>query len=108
MLQNKLIRVDKVTDELEEKRKKKLENIQKKYEFEEKLKASLRKILEEDAYERLSNVKIANNEFYETVAQQCMVIYRRIQRKIKDEEILEILKYLKGEERKTEIRFERK
>ncbi len=76
---------------------------------EEQLKATLRVVLEEDAYNRITNVKLANAELFLSAAQHIVSIYKRIGRKIKDEELLSILRRIKeGSEKETKISFERK
>ncbi len=76
---------------------------------EEQLKATLRSVLEEDAYNRIINVKLANSQLFLMTAQNLLAIYKRIGRRIKDKELLTILLRLKEEnEKETSITFERK
>ena len=76
---------------------------------EEQLKATLRVVLEEDAYNRMTNVKLANSELYFGAAQHVVSLYKRFGRKIKDSEILLVLRRMKeGKEKETKISFERK
>ena len=76
---------------------------------EEQLKATLRVVLEEDAYNRITNVKLANAQLFLAAAQHILNIYKRIERKITDAELLTILRRLKeGSEKETKISFERK
>lgn len=93
-------------------RKKKMAERQKEVEAkkaEEQLKATLRLMLEDDAYDRLSNVRLANQQLFLAAAQNIVAIYKRIGRKIRDHELLTILVRIKeGSEKKTSITFERK
>ena len=76
---------------------------------EEQLKATLRMMLDVAAYDRITNVKLANQQLFLVTAQNILTIYKRIGRKISDEELLQILQQLKNRtERKTSITFERK
>lgn len=76
---------------------------------EEQLKATLRVVLDENAYDRLTNVKLANAQLFLAAAQHVLAAYKRIGRKIKDEELLAILRRIKtGTEKQTRISFERK
>lgn len=76
---------------------------------EKELKSTLRIILETNAYERLNNVSIANNELFITAAQHVMGAFRKVRRKIKDDEVKMILTALKERtEKKTSITFNRK
>lgn len=76
---------------------------------EEQLKTTLRVILEENAYDRIINVKLANSELFLAAAQNTIGIYKRVGRKINDSELLMILRKLKqGTEKETKISFDRK
>lgn len=94
--------------ELEQIRKKKLEDMQKKQEADEQIKAMLRAILDEEAYDRMINVKIANPELYAKAAQGCLSIYQRLGRKLGNKEVLFLLRRIKGGEEERRITFERK
>ncbi len=98
----------KLSDELEQIRKKKLEQLQKSQDAEEQIKSTLRKVLDDEAYERMMNVKVANPELYANAVQGCVAIFQRLGRKLGNKEVLMILRRLKGEEREPEITFERK
>ena len=76
---------------------------------EEQLKATLRVVLEEDAYNRITNVKLANAELFLNAAQHIVMLYKRFGRKINDNELLMVLRRMKeGSEKQTKISFERK
>lgn len=94
--------------ELEQVEKKKFEDRMKESEAENKLKATLYRILDEQAYNRMMNVKVANPDVYVAAAQGCISVFSRLGRKLSDQQVLLILKSVKGEEKKTKITFERK
>ncbi|MBS3068630.1 hypothetical protein J4450_08035 [Candidatus Micrarchaeota archaeon] len=76
---------------------------------EEQLKTTLRIVLEEAAYNRITNVKLANPQLFLAAAQNILGIYKRIERKITDNELLTLLRRLKeSNEKETKISFERK
>jgi DNA-binding TFAR19-related protein (PDSD5 family) len=90
---------------LEEARKKKLEAKK----AQEQLKATLRVALDEPAYERLMNVAVANEELYLTAAKNLLVFYKRAGRRIKESELLSLLRAIKEQnETKTTITFHKK
>jgi len=92
-------------EELEDTRKKKLEARK----AQEQLKATLRMALDEEAYERLMNVSVANNELYLTAAKNILMGFKRMGRKLKDAEVLALLRAIKEQsETKTTITFSRK
>jgi DNA-binding TFAR19-related protein (PDSD5 family) len=99
-------------DELEEARQKKLEEYKRKNaskEAEEQLKVALRTAMDENAYERLSNVAFANKELYSIAAQQILMLYKRAGRKITEEELRYVLGLIKERtEKKTSITFMQK
>lgn len=89
----------------EEIKKKKLEARK----AEEQLKTTLRLVLEEPAYDRMMNVSLANKEFYLEAAKQLLMAAKRIGRKIKEAEVIAVLKALKERsETKTTITFRSK
>lgn len=94
--------------ELGEIRKRKLEEMQNARQQEEQIKATLRVILDEAAYDRMMNVKVANPSLYMSAVQGCAALYQRLGRKLGNKEVLLILRRLKGEEEETKITFERK
>ncbi|MFH2105871.1 MAG: DNA-binding protein [Candidatus Micrarchaeota archaeon] len=76
---------------------------------EEKINGLLRAALTEDAYSRITNVKVANKDLYFGAAKNIITIYKRIERQINDEELKQILKTLLSEkERQPTITFNRK
>jgi DNA-binding TFAR19-related protein (PDSD5 family) len=95
-------------EELGEIRKKKLEEMQNARQQDEQIKATLRVVLDDAAYDRMMNVKIANPSLYMSAVQGCVALYQRLGRKIGNKEVLLILRRLKGEEEETKITFERK
>ncbi len=74
-----------------------------------KLKQMLRVALTEDAYNRMINISLANQEMFLMAAQNVLVIYKRSGRKINDDELLSILRVLKSRtQRETRITFHKK
>lgn len=104
-------------DELEEIRRRKLMELQKQKELEElqkeemrrqyemQKKAILRAILEPEAKERLSRLKLAHPEIAEAVENQLISLAQsgRIQTKINDKMLVEILKRVQPKKRETRI-----
>jgi DNA-binding TFAR19-related protein (PDSD5 family) len=75
----------------------------------EQLRTTLRMALEEQAYERLMNVAIANNELFLNAAKNALMFYKRAGRKLSDGEILALLRAIKEQnETKTTITFHKK
>lgn len=97
-----------MSDGPEEARRKKLEEMQKNAQLEEQLRAALRSILDDPAYDRMMNVKVSNPELYLGAAQGCVSVSHRLGRKLGDNEVLLILRRLKGGDKETRIKFERK
>ncbi len=92
-------------EELEEIRNKKAEAKK----AQEQLKTTLRMALEEEAYDRLMNIAAVNRELYLTASQNVLVFFKRAGRKIKDEELLSLLRALKERgEKETKISFHKK
>ncbi len=78
-------------------------------EQEQKLKSTLRFALDEDAYERLMNVSIANKEMYLIAAKNLLMLYKRMGRKITESELLSLLRAIKAQrENETKITFQKK
>jgi len=98
--------------ELEELRKRKLAEKQKGLEargVEQQLRDALRKVLTESAYDRLTNVAIANKELYLTTAQQVLHASKRIGRQINEQELLTVLRAIKARtEKESTIKFHKK
>lgn len=67
-------------------------------EKEDKLKRTLRLVLTPEAYSRLMNVKIANPELFQQAVNAIISMYSRYGRRINEEELVRILKQLKGDE----------
>lgn len=104
-------------DDLEEIRRRKLMELQRQKELEElqkeemrrqveaQKKAILRAILEPEAKERLSRLKLAHPEIAEAVENQLIYLVQagRIQSKITDKMLVEILKRVQPKKRETRI-----
>jgi DNA-binding TFAR19-related protein (PDSD5 family) len=100
-------------EEIEEIRRKKLIQQQKLLEAkraEEELKALLRVALEPAAYERLSNVRLANHQLYLEAAQYVIAAYKRFGRPLTEQQLLNTLYTLKSghQDEATRISFKRK
>jgi DNA-binding TFAR19-related protein (PDSD5 family) len=92
-------------EELEELRKKKAEAKK----AQEQLKTTLRLALDEQAYDRMSNIAAANKELYLNAAQNVLMFYKRAGRKITDAELLSLLRAIKErDEKETTITFHKK
>jgi DNA-binding TFAR19-related protein (PDSD5 family) len=76
-------------------------------EAERKLKALLLQVLESDAYERMTNVRIANPELYANTANAVVYYYQRVKRKITDKELVTLLS-AQTTKREGSIHIERK
>jgi len=74
----------------------------------DEIKLILIKILEPEAYERLANVRLVNQELYKKAAELCMQMYNRYGKKISDKILVEILYRLKGQDKDPEIKIKRK
>jgi|FaiFalDrversion2_1042247.scaffolds.fasta_scaffold110275_2 DNA-binding TFAR19-related protein (PDSD5 family) len=74
----------------------------------DEIKLILIKILEPEAYERLANIRLVNEELYKKAAELCMQMYNRYGKKISDKILVEILYRLKGQDKDPEIRIKRK
>ncbi len=97
-------------NEEDEIRKRKLEQQKKMQEsakIEEQLKSALRIALDETAYERLMNVSYVNKELYVNAAKRVIMAFRQAERKITEDEILFLIRSLKGG-RETRITFREK
>jgi len=74
----------------------------------DEIKLILIKILEPEAYERLANIRLVNEELYKKAAELCMQMYNRYGKKISDKILVEILYRLKGQDKDPEIKIKRK
>ncbi len=99
-------------EELDEARKRKLAERQKGLEAkaaEQQLKDALRAALTPAAYDRMSNVAVANKEMFLMAAQQSLMAAKRLGRPLTEEEILTVLRALKARtEKETSITFHKK
>ncbi len=77
--------------------------------IQEQLKSALRAALTEDAYDRMMNVSVANNDMYLMAAKNALMLYKRMGRRIGDVELLSLLRAIKGQtEKETKITFHKK
>jgi DNA-binding TFAR19-related protein (PDSD5 family) len=74
----------------------------------DEIKLILIKILEPEAYERLANIRLVNEELYKKAAELCIQMYNRYGKKISDKILVEILYRLKGQDKDPEIKIKRK
>ncbi|MBU0591240.1 hypothetical protein KKF81_02165 [Candidatus Micrarchaeota archaeon] len=75
----------------------------------EQLRTSLRIALEESAYERMTNVALANRELYVAAAKYILMAFKQARRKITDDELIKVLKGIKEQnEKRTSITFVKK
>ncbi len=75
----------------------------------EQLKSALRGALDENAYVRLMNVAVANNELYLTAAKSALMYNKRSGRRITEAELVALLRAIKEQsETKTTITFHKK
>ncbi|MBD3210598.1 hypothetical protein GF318_04430 [Candidatus Micrarchaeota archaeon] len=76
---------------------------------EEQLKTTLRAVLDDDAYERMTNVSLANRDLYLAAAKNSLMLYKRLGRKITENELLSLLRAIKEHtEKSSNITFQRK
>ena len=95
--------------EMEEIKKRKVQQVEERKKIEEKLKTTLRAVLEDDAYQRLMNVRLANQQMFMAASQHIIAIFKKFGRKLTEREIIMILIKLKeSEEKETKITFARK
>lgn len=88
--------------EMEELRRRQLQELQ--------LREILKKILDAGAFERLSNIRMANRTLYAQIVQMLVYAYQQgqLNEKMSEKQLLEILQRLKAGERQTSITFKRK
>lgn len=72
---------------------------------EEQAKAMLRVALEDGAYERLMNVRIANRQLYTSAAGNILRLYSKSGRRLGERELIALLRAIKGKEHETKITF---
>ncbi|NPA76638.1 MAG: DNA-binding protein [Candidatus Diapherotrites archaeon] len=105
-------------DELEEIRRRKMLEYQKRMQEEQALqqqrlqaelqiRAILRRILEPDAFERIERVKMVKPELYAAAVQQLIALYQagRLMKKLDDATLKAFLARLSGPKRETKIRI---
>ena len=83
--------------EIEEIRKRQLQELQ--------LREILKKILDAGAFERLSNIRMANRTLYAQLVQMLVYAYQQgqLNEKMSEKQLLDILHRLKAGERQTSI-----
>lgn len=70
----------------------------------------LRKILTEDAKQRLSNIKLVKQEMAIAIENQLIQLHQagRLGSQINEEQLLQMLKQVQGNKRESQIRFKRR
>ncbi len=102
--------------ELEEIRRKKLEEYKKRLLAQQEqqrlvaqmqIRAILRQILTKEAFERLGRVKMANPELYAKAVQMLLYLYQsgQLKGKVTDEQLKKFLERLIGKRRETKIKI---
>lgn len=92
-------------ENLEQIKKKKLEAKK----AQEQLKATLRVALDEEAYSRIMNVAVVNEDVYLTAAKNVLMYFKQAGRKMTETELLSLLRAIKDQnEKKTTITFHKK
>lgn len=99
-------------EELDQARKRRMTQARKNEEArqaQEQVKVALRSALDNDAYNRLTNIQHVNPQLFMTAAQSILGLAKRVGRPLNDEEARAILGRIRElNETKTEIRFARK
>ena len=72
------------------------------------LKSALRRTLDENAYERMINVLMVNQNLFANAAQRILAAYQRLGRTITERDVLMILRTLKDEPQRGGITIKRK
>ncbi|MFH0971244.1 MAG: DNA-binding protein [Candidatus Micrarchaeota archaeon] len=90
--------------------KKKMQELQKQQEQEAELRAALKAILEPSAYERLSNIRLSNPEFFMKIAQLLVYLYKqgKIKNKVDEQTLKALVSKVLGSKKQGTITFERK
>jgi len=97
-------------DELAAARKKRMMELQQAQEMEAQIKSLLQNALDQKAYERAMNVRLANPELYSQLVQLIAYLYRQgqIRGKVSEEQLVQLLNKLRGGGREPTITVKRK
>jgi len=97
-------------EDLEAMREKKLAELKQAQAVEQQKKFLLKQVVDDAAYERLMNVRLANPELYNNVVNLLLVYARsgKLASRITEAQILQVLKELSGGKRETTITINRK
>ncbi|MBI3588557.1 hypothetical protein HY995_05675 [Candidatus Micrarchaeota archaeon] len=89
---------------------KQVAEFRKKREAEMQLRGILQQILAPDAYERLANIQMVDEELYAKIVSSLITLYQsgRISSKLTDEQFRSVLGKFAGSQRETKISFARK
>ena len=87
-----------------------IEQLRRKQDAEFRLKSILQSIMDQPAYERLQNIRIADQSRYEKIAQALAMYYQQgqVRGKITDEQFRALLERLGAQGRESKITFSRK
>ena len=91
-------------------RKKQVEELQKRQVEESQKRAIMRQLLDDSAFSRLSNIRLANQDLYNQLVMLLMRLYQSgtVRGKISEKQLVELLTRLSGQKRETKIQFMRK
>ncbi|MBI5036100.1 hypothetical protein HZC09_02035 [Candidatus Micrarchaeota archaeon] len=97
-------------DEAQELRKKQIEEFRRMQAEELQKRELMKQILDDHAYGRLSNIRIANKSFYDKLVMLLLSLYRsgQITGRITEKQLLALLNKIQEQRREPEISFKRK
>ena len=92
--------------QLQDAYRRKIEEMQKRREAEEQLRQMLQTVLDSKAYERMTNIKLSNEQLYLQLAQTLVTLYRQGQLKVKvtEAQLKELVSRMLSQRRETTIR----
>ena len=92
--------------QLQDAYRRKIEEMQKRREAEEQLRQILQTVLDSKAYERMTNIKLSNEQLYLQLAQTLVTLYRQGQLKVKvtEAQLKELVSRMLSQRRETTIR----
>ncbi len=81
------------------------EEVRRQYLARLQLRATLKRILTKEAFERLERVKMANPELYAKAVQAVMYLYQAKGTVVDEDTLIRLLKRLRGQKKETRIRI---
>ncbi len=92
--------------QLQDAYRRKIEEMQKRREAEEQIRQILQAVLDSAAYERMSNIKISNEQLYLQLAQTLVTLYRQgqLKAKVTEAQLKELVSRVISQRRETTIR----